>query len=110
MWWSAPFARAIPGQFSGCPPNWHKSNEYRSRVVIEPRTVLEEFGLRLDDDVEVRVWDSNSEVRYMVLPERPADTQHLTEEELVTLVDRDSMVGVAKAAAPRETGQVAGSR
>ena len=63
----------------------------------EPRVVLSEFGLDLNDSIEIRVWDSLSELRYMVLPERPADTDHLTEEELATLVSRDAMIGVAKA-------------
>jgi nitrile hydratase len=79
----------------GLPPSWYKSFEYRSRVVIEPREVLKEFGLELDDSVEIHVWDANSEVRYMVLPERPEGTKHLSEEELAALVTRDSMVGVA---------------
>ena len=93
-----------PWPILGLPPTWYKSAAYRSRAVIEPRAVLEEFGLRLGDDVEVRVWDSTAEVRYMVLPERPAGTERLSEAELVPLVSRDSMVGVAKAAAPAGVG------
>ena len=93
-----------PWPILGLPPTWYKSAAYRSRAVIEPRAVLEEFGLRLGDDVEVRVWDSTAEVRYMVLPERPAGTERLSEAELVPLVSRDAMVGVAKAAAPAGVG------
>jgi nitrile hydratase len=85
-----------PWPLLGLPPVWYKSNAYRSRVVIDPRSVLKEFGVELADDVEVRVWDSTSEVRYLVLPERPAGTQDMTEEELASVVTRDSMVGTAK--------------
>lgn len=84
----------------GLPPIWYKAAPYRSRVVIDPRGVLEEFGLNVSDDVEVRVWDSNAELRYMVLPERPEGTDGMSEEKLAELVTRDSMVGVAKVAAP----------
>ena len=93
-----------PWPILGLPPTWYKSAAYRSRAVIEPRAVLEEFGLRLGDDVEVRVWDSTAEVRYMVLPERPTGTERLSEAELVPLVSRDAMVGVAKATAPAGVG------
>ena len=93
-----------PWPILGLPPTWYKSAAYRSRAVIEPRAVLEEFGLRLGDDVEVRVWDSTAEVRYMVLPERPVGTERLSEAELVPLVSRDAMVGVAKASAPAGVG------
>jgi nitrile hydratase len=86
----------------GLPPAWYKSAPYRSRAVIDPRGVLKEFGLQLPDDVEIRVWDSTSEIRYLVLPERPAGTEHLTEDQLVALVTRDSMVGVTKVARPEE--------
>jgi nitrile hydratase len=89
-----------PWPVLGLPPAWYKSYAYRSRVVREPRAVLREFGLELPDSVEVRVWDSNSEVRYMVLPEQPAQTEHLSEEELARLVTRDAMIGVAKVNAP----------
>jgi len=85
-----------PWPVLGLPPNWYKSPEYRSRVVREPRKVLSEMGLELSEQVEVRVWDSSSEVRYLVLPERPAGTESLGEEELAALVSRDSMIGVAK--------------
>jgi nitrile hydratase len=80
----------------GLPPGWYKDHAYRSRVVREPRVVLREFGLELEDDVAVRVWDSNSDLRYMVLPERPAGTEAMAEKELAALVTRDSMVGVAR--------------
>ena len=80
----------------GLPPTWYKSAPYRSRVVIDPRGVLREFGLELPEDTEIRVWDSTAELRYMVLPERPAGTENLTEEQLAALVTRDAMVGVAK--------------
>ena len=89
-----------PWPVIGLPPVWYKSAPYRSRSVIDPRGVLREFGLDLKADVEVRVWDSTAELRYLVLPERPAGTEHLTEEQLAALVTRDSMVGVAKLAPP----------
>ena len=89
-----------PWPVLGLPPNWYKSFAYRSRVVREPRAVLREFGLDLPESVEVRVWDSNSEVRYMVLPEQPAGTEGLTAEELESLITRDAMIGVAKVQAP----------
>ena len=89
----------------GLPPAWYKSSGYRSRAVIDPRGVLREFGLALPDEVEIRVWDSTSEVRYLVLPERPAGTDHMTEEELAALVTRDSMVGVAKVTLPQTGAQ-----
>ena len=85
----------------GLPPAWYKSAPYRSRAVIDPRGVLKEFGLELPDDVEVRVWDSTAEIRYLVLPERPAGTERMTEEELAAIVTRDSMVGVAKVTPPQ---------
>lgn len=84
-----------PSSLLGLPPTWYKSPPYRSRVVREPRVVLREMGLALPDGVEVRVWDSSAEVRYMVLPERPADTEGWSEERLATLVTRDAMIGVA---------------
>lgn len=89
-----------PWPVLGLPPTWYKSFAFRSRVVREPRVVLGEFGLELPGSIEIRVWDSNSEVRYMVLPERPAGTEHLSEEELIPLVTRDAMIGVAKVEAP----------
>ena len=87
----------------GLPPTWYKSSAYRARAVIEPREVLREFGLWLDDDVEVRVWDSTAEIRYLVLPERPRGTEGMTEEELAALVTRDAMIGVARVAAPQRS-------
>jgi nitrile hydratase len=84
----------------GLPPAWYKSAAYRARAVIEPRSVLSEFGLDLPDDVEVRVWDSTAEIRYLVLPQRPAGTEAMTEEQLVALVTRDSMIGTAVVRAP----------
>jgi len=81
----------------GLPPTWYKSFAYRSRAVIEPRAVLREFGLELDEGVSIHVWDSSAEQRYMVLPERPAGTEEMSEEELAALVTRDAMIGVAKA-------------
>jgi nitrile hydratase len=80
----------------GLPPTWYKSAPYRSRVVREPRTVLAEMGCEVPADAEVRVWDSSADVRYLVLPERPAGHDDATEEELATLVSRDSMIGVAR--------------
>jgi nitrile hydratase subunit alpha len=85
-----------PWPVLGLPPNWYKSAPYRSRSVIDPRGVLREFGLELSEDVEVRVWDSTAELRYLVVPERPAGTEKLSEEQLAGLVTRDSMVGVAR--------------
>ena len=93
-----------PWAVLGLPPTWYKSFAYRSRVVIEPRKVLKEFGLELDDSVEVRVWDSNSDIRYMILPERPGGTEGLSEDELAELVSRDSMIGVAKVKRPVQVG------
>ena len=89
-----------PWAVLGLPPVWYKSAAYRSRAVIDPRGTLREFGLELPEDVEVRVWDSTAEIRYLVLPERPAGTEKMTEDELAALVTRDSMVGVAKASTP----------
>ena len=89
-----------PWPVLGLPPVWYKSAPYRSRAVIDPRGVLREFGLELPETVEVRVWDSTAELRYLVLPERPAGTEKLSEEELAVLVTRDSMVGVGKVMPP----------
>ena len=86
----------LPVAGAGAPPMWYKSTPYRSRAVIDPRGVLREFGLELPEDVEVRVWDSTAELRYLVLPERPAGTEEMSEEVLAALVTRDAMVGVAK--------------
>jgi len=89
-----------PWPVLGLPPNWYKSFAYRSRVVREPRQVLQEFGLHLDESVQIQVWDSNSEIRYLVLPERPSGTENMTEAQLAPLVSRDAMIGVAKVVAP----------
>jgi nitrile hydratase len=89
-----------PWPVLGLPPSWYKDPAYRARIVREPRRVLAEMGLSLDDDVEIRVWDSSSEVRYLVLPERPEGTSGLSEEALAALVTRDAMVGVARVASP----------
>jgi len=89
-----------PWPVLGLPPVWYKSSAYRARAVIDPRGVLKELGLELSDDVEVRVWDSTAELRYLVLPERPAGTDGWTEEQLAALVTRDAMVGVAKVPPP----------
>jgi nitrile hydratase len=89
-----------PWSVLGLPPVWYKSAAYRSRAVIDPRGVLREFGLELPESVEVRVWDSTAELRYLVLPERPAGSGRLGEEELAALVTRDAMVGVAKVTMP----------
>src|ERR1700724_3836152 len=93
-----------PWPVLGLPPVWYKSAPYRSRAVIDPRGMLREFGLELADDVELRVWDSTAELRYLVLPERPAGSEKLSEEELAALVTRDAMVGVAKVVLPPSAG------
>jgi nitrile hydratase len=84
-----------PWAVLGLPPKWYKDPAYRSRSVREPRAVLAEFGVELDSDKEIRVWDSSAEVRYMVLPERPAGTEGLDESALAEMVSRDAMIGVA---------------
>ena len=89
-----------PWTVLGLPPVWYKSTAYRSRAVIDPRGVLKEFGLELAEDVEVHVWDSTAELRYLVLPERPVGSEKLTEAELAELVTRDAMVGVATVSMP----------
>lgn len=89
-----------PWPLLGLPPTWYKSAAYRSRTVIDPRGVLRELGLVLPDDIEVRVWDSTAASRYFVLPERPEGTESMSENELVALVTRDAMIGVAKVASP----------
>jgi nitrile hydratase len=88
-----------PWPVLGLPPVWYKSAPYRSRSVIDPRGVLREFGLELSQDVEVRVWDSTAELRYIVVPERPPGTETLSEDQLAALVTRDAMVGVGKVSA-----------
>ncbi len=88
-----------PWPVLGLPPAWYKASSYRARAVSEPRSVLEEFGVNLDQQVEIRVWDSTAEIRYLVLPMRPDNTEHLDESALAELVSRDSMIGVATVAA-----------
>src|ERR1700745_1164248 len=90
-----------PWPVLGLPPVWYKSAQYRSRAVIDPRGVLREFGLELADDLEVRVWDSTAELRYLVLPERPLGTEKLSEGALAALVTRDAMIGVADVRLPK---------
>ena len=85
-----------PWSVLGLPPVWYKSAPYRSRAVIDPRGVLQEFGLELAEDVEVRVWDSTAELRYLVLPERPAGSERWSEEQLAAVVTRDAMIGTAE--------------
>jgi nitrile hydratase len=94
-----------PYTLIGLPPVWYKSTAYRSRAVIDPRGVLREFGVEIPEDIEVRVWDSTAELRYLVIPERPAGTEKMSERELANLVTRNSMVGTAKVSPP-----VAGGR
>ena len=93
-----------PWPVLGLPPVWYKAPPYRSRAVADPRGVLAEFGTTLPDDVEIRVWDSTSEVRFMVLPERPAGTEGWSADELVTLVTRNAMIGVERARSLRDGG------
>jgi len=89
----------------GLPPVWYKSAPYRSRAIIDPRGVLREFGTVLPENIEVRVWDSTAEQRYLVLPERPAGTEGFSEEALASLVTRDAMIGVARIAPPQTGGR-----
>ena len=89
-----------PWPLLGLPPDWYKSAPYRSRAVIDPRGVLREFGVELDPEIEVRVWDSTAEIRYLVLPERPPGAEQTSEDELAGLVSRDAMIGVARELGP----------
>ncbi|MDW3177553.1 MAG: nitrile hydratase subunit alpha [Acidimicrobiia bacterium] len=89
-----------PWPLLGLPPDWYKDPAYRSRIVREPRTVLNEMGLALDESVDITVWDSSAENRYFILPQRPAGTEDLNEDELAALVTREAMVGVAQVGAP----------
>jgi len=89
-----------PRSVLGLPPDWYKSFSYRSRMVVQPRAVLKEFGLELEPGIEVRVYDSTADMRYLVIPMRPPGTEAMSEEELASLVTRDSMIGVARARAP----------
>jgi nitrile hydratase len=97
-----------PWPVLGLPPVWYKSAPYRSRVVLEPRAVLAEFGLKIASDVEVRVWDSTAELRYLVLPMRPPGADNLVESSLVDLVTRDSMIGTALALVPSQGSGITG--
>ena len=92
-----------PWPVLGLPPAWYKASSYRARAVSEPRAVLREFGVELNSQVEVRVWDSTAEIRYLVLPMRPQGTESLNEAELTALVSRDSMIGVALAGSSANT-------
>ena len=94
-----------PWPVLGLPPSWYKSDEYRSRMVAEPRSVLAEMGLDVPTDVRIRVWDSSAEARYMVLPQRPPGTDGWLAEQLVPLVTRDSMIGVARALDVTDAGR-----
>ena len=89
-----------PKALLGPPPDWYKSLPYRSRAVSDPRGVLAEFGVQLEDDMELRVVDSTADIRYLVIPRRPGGTESMSEDELAVLVSRDSMIGVAQPAAP----------
>lgn len=89
-----------PWAILGLPPTWYKSAPYRSRVVKDPRGVLEEFGVTLSEEVEVRVWDSTADYRYLVLPQRPTGTDNMTADQLAELVNRDSMIGTGLASLP----------
>ena len=91
-----------PREILGLPPDWYKLQPYRARTVVEPRAVLAEFGTNIPDDVEVRVSDSTAMVRYLVLPQRPPNTERVTEDELASLVTRDAMIGVTRIDAPKE--------
>jgi nitrile hydratase len=93
-----------PWPVLGLPPAWYKSPQYRSRMVVEPRAVLAEMGLKLPGRVRIRVWDSSAEARYLVVPERPPGTEHLGQDDLVRLVTRDAMIGVALALNPDQVG------
>ncbi|MGH7266363.1 MAG: nitrile hydratase subunit alpha [Candidatus Rokuibacteriota bacterium] len=93
-----------PWPVLGLPPVWYKSSPYRSRAVLDPRGVLRELGVTVGDDVEVRVWDSTAELRYLVLPERPPGTEGWNEERLAELVGRDAMIGAATVPPPAGTG------
>lgn len=93
-----------PWPVLGLPPAWYKSPQYRSRMVVEPRALLAEMGLKLPEHVRIRVWDSSAEARYLVVPERPPGTEHLRQKDLLRLVTRDAMIGVARALSPERLG------
>ncbi len=96
-----------PWEVLGLPPSWYKSAAYRSRAVIEPRGVLEDFGVALPGETEIRVWDSTAETRFIVIPQRPAGTEGWSEDDLVKLVTRNSMIGTGLALTPAEAGEQA---
>ena len=96
-----------PWAILGLPPTWYKSFAYRSRAVIDPRGVLQEFGLEMPKSVEVRVWDSNADLRYLVLPERPQHTEGMTEDALAALVTRNTMIGTAQVSPPTFSNELA---
>lgn len=91
-----------PWNLLGLPPRWYKAAPYRARAVIDPRSVLREFGVAVGAETEIRVWDSTAEIRYMVLPQRPAGSEHFNEAQLAELVTRDAMIGVARVTLPEE--------
>ena len=93
-----------PWGLLGLPPTWYKSPEYRARAVREPRAVLREFGVELDDSTEIRIWDSSADLRYIVLPQRPGGSEGMSEEELAGLVTRESMIGTGLAQSPADAG------
>lgn len=93
-----------PWPVLGLPPAWYKSPQYRSRMVAQPRVLLAEMGLKLPGHVRIRVWDSSAEARYLVVPERPPGTEHLGQADLVRLVTREAMIGVARALSPGQIG------
>ncbi|HTZ77990.1 MAG TPA: nitrile hydratase subunit alpha [Stellaceae bacterium] len=93
-----------PRPVLGLPPDWYKNRQYRTRVVREPRAVLREFGTVIPEDVQIRVHDSNANMRYLILPRRPAGTEGMSEKDLADLVTRDTMIGVATVQPPRKTG------
>jgi len=93
-----------PWPVLGIPPTWYKSFEYRSKAVIDPRGVLAEFGVNLDEDIRVQVWDSTAEIRYLVIPKRPPNTDSLSESQLAELITRDSMIGTGVVATPDVAG------
>jgi len=99
-----------PWYVLGLPPTWYKDFAYRSRAVIEPRAVLRDFGLELDESIAIRVWDSSADQRYMVLPACPEGVEHLSEGELAALITRDAMIGVATVDAPKQSVAAKGTR
>ena len=97
-----------PFSILGIAPNWYKTAAYRSRAVREPRSVLAEFGVTIDKEITVQVWDSTAELRYLVVPQRPAGCEHLTEDQLATIVTRNSMIGTDRELSPGDFSQFSG--